>query len=127
MPTDGSHLGTGRWAVENELRKLTWGERLLWGTRIRNNLQRPDSRVSRFVPKYGPVAAVQSAAANMWLLPAIPSCFIGVWLLEVAGTSEWLNAIGWFFTAVWIFSMLFALIRMIRAWVAVRRFHDEDG
>jgi hypothetical protein len=105
--------------VQEALTSLSHVERLLWGRSVRVGLSRPQSRISRFVPKYGVRGATYAVVSNIWLLPGVVAFFASLALMQIHRSVAF-----WLCVGVLILSLLSATYRIITATMAIRHFRQ---
>jgi len=122
----GTTSGADEALVAQAMASVSGLERLLWGWSIRRNVQRPGTRLSKMVPKYGVVAATRGVVGNIWLAPAFLG-FISIPLLEAAKPSMAAVVIGSLLAGVAVLSLLMAGYRVLTAWTAARQWRHRTA
>ena len=92
-------LGSEDPLVTEALASMTALERIVWGSVIRRNLNRPGTRLSRMIPKLGIRAATQSVLGNVWLAPVFLG-FIAIPLLQTSKPSVGAEFIGFLLAGI---------------------------
>jgi hypothetical protein len=112
--------------LQEALASLTPVERMLWGRAVRRNLNNPDSRLSRMLPKYGLRAATQSVIGNVWLVLVLTS-FLVLFPIEFATSGSIQRIASLFLSAVCLTCLSFAAFRAATSYFSFRKHRRAEA